>query len=579
MQDAAARYAARPWLASYPAGVPTDWGDADVPLVPLTALLDDAAAAFPTRTAIAFLGVRITYRELRDTVDAFASALADLGVTRGDRVALVLPNCPQAVVAGYAALRLGAVVVANNPLSTEEELGHALADAGPTVVVCLDRTYPTVAAVRRRLSIRHVVATSLTDYLPLQTRAALRLPTSSARIRRRQLTGSLPRGAPVHSYLRLLRSAPGPAPQAPVDPAVDVAALHYTGGTTGRAKAAMLTHRNLVANAWQNRLWLADAVPGREVVLGVLPFFHAYGFTVAMNTAILLGATLVVLPGFDLDLIFTAVDEHRPTLLPGVPPIYQALADAPTVRQHDLRSIRVCISGSMRLPARVQESFEQITGGRLVEGYGTTEASPSTHANPLDGRRRTGSIGLPLPGTECRIVAVDDPSRAVPVGSAGELAVRGPQVFPGYWQRPEETAAVTTADGWLLTGDIATMSDDGYFTVVDRKGELIVAGGFNVYPAEVEAVVARHPAVRDCAVVGVADRYRGETVKAYVVLAPGERPTPIEVGEHCARSLTAYKVPRLVEFCPAIPRTPLGKVDRALLRRVSAADAQFPTTP
>lgn len=570
-------YADRPWLASYPDGVPADF---DFPSVPLTSLLDDAAASWPSGTALAFFGTRTTYRELKDAVDRFATGLAGLGVGKGDRVAVVLPNCPQNVIATYAALRLGAVVVQHNPLYTEHELRHQLADCGATVVVCLDRVYDTVARVRRDTAVQHVVVTSLVDYLSTPEKLALRLPLKKARRARAELAATLPKGAKVHQFLGMLKGAGAPSRQVPIDPDHDVAMLQYTGGTSGLSKGAMLTHANLVSNAYMNRLWDTGATPGKEVCLGVLPLFHAYGLTVCMNATLLLGGTLVLLPRFDLDRVFAAIEQWKPTMFPGVPPIYKAISDSPKARSADLRSIRLCISGAMKLPAEVQDQFERISGARLVEGYGMTETSPSTHCNPVTGIRKTGSIGVPLPGTECKVVNADDSSREVPPGSPGELAVRGPQVFRGYWGQ-EDSSGIFTDDGYLLTGDIAVMDDDGFFTVVDRKKELIIAGGFNIYPSEVEEVLFRLPGVADAVVVGVPDRYRGETVKAFVVREPGADLTEDDVVAACATDLTAYKVPKVVEFRLTLPRTEVGKVLRRVLveeERAKSAGAE-PATP
>jgi long-chain acyl-CoA synthetase len=565
----AVRYADRPWLASYPPEVP---GDYDFPEVPLTRLLDDAAASFPTTTALAFLGTKITYRELKDYVDRFATALAGLGVGKGDRVAVVLPNCPQNVVVFFAALRLGAVVVQHNPLYTETELAHQLADCGAEVVVCLDKVYDAVAAVRAKTKIREVVVASVVDYLPAKERLLLQLPLAKARKTKAEISAPVPAG--VKTFLKLLAAAKTPAKQAPVDPRTDLALLQYTGGTTGLSKGAKLTHYNLVANAYQNRLWLPDAQAGREVSLAVLPLFHAYGLTVCMNLTVLLGGTLVLIPRFDLAAVFKAIDEFRPTLFPGVPPIYKAICDSPEVRRHDLKSIKACISGAMKLPLETQEQFEKVSGGRLVEGYGMTETSPSTHANPVFGKRKIGTIGMPLPGTECKVVSQDDPTVEVPPGEPGELAIRGPQVFAGYWNRDDESAAAFTADGYLLTGDVARMDDEGYFEIVDRKKELIIAGGFNVYPSEIENVLFALDGVADCVVVGLPDRYRGETVKAYVVRAPGSTLTEEDVVAHCAASLAAYKVPKVVEFRDSLPRTVVGKVLRRVLLDEEKAKAE-----
>ena len=565
-------YASRPWLSSYPAGVPESY---DFPTFALTRLLDDAAAAFPDHVALGFLGAKMSYRELTAQVDRFAGALAALGVAKGDRVALVLPNCPQNVIAFFATLRLGAVVVEHNPLYTPPELEHQLADCGAKVVVCLDRVYDTVAKVRAQTSVEHVVTTSLVDYLPRLDQLKLKLPLRKARKRRAEIASTVPKTAGVRDFTTLLKGATPQPRQTPVEPA-DLALLQYTGGTTGVSKGARLSHSNLVANAYMNRLWDADAQEGKEVTLAVLPLFHAYGLTVAMTNTVLLGGTLVLLPRFDLDLVFQAIDQWKPTLFPGVPPIYQAIADSPKTKKHDLSSIRLCVSGAMRLPTEVKKQFTKASGATLIEGYGMTETSPSTHANPVSGPGKDGSIGLPLTGTLCKIVEQNDPNRLVPVGEPGELAIAGPQVFSGYWGR-EDQEGVFTSDGYLLTGDVAVMDPDGYFTIVDRKKEMIIAGGFNIYPSEVEAVLLALPGVADAAVIGVPDRYRGETVKAFVVQAPGSKLSEEDVLTHCAASLTAYKVPKLVEFRSELPRTAVGKVLRRVLveqERERAAGSQ-----
>jgi long-chain acyl-CoA synthetase len=531
--------------------------------VPLTRLLDDAAAAFPAGVAIVASGETFTYGRLRDIVDRFAAALSSLGVARGDRVALVLPNCPQHVIAFFAVLRLGATVVQCNPLSTEAELTDQLTDCSPSVVVCLDKALDVVERLRAQVGVRHVVVTSLADYLPAAQRLRLRLPLPSARAERARLVADVATHAGVERF-RALAEHKQRAEQAPVDPGSAVAVLQYTGGTTGTSKAAKLSHANLVANAYQMRLWLPEATSGRETTLAVLPLFHVYGLTLCLLTTVLLAGRLVLLPRFDLDLVFDAIDTERPTLFPGVPPIYQALLDAPRLRRTDLRSIRACISGAMKLPVDVQERFERVTGGRLLEGYGTTETSPATHCQPLSGPRRPGTVGLPLPGTDARIVDPDDPTQEVPVGQPGELAVRGPQVFLGYWSAGTDEQPLL-ADGWLLTGDIATMDEAGFFSIVDRKKDLVIAGGFNIYPAEVEEVIRSHAAVADCCVIGLPDRYRGETVKAFVVPRPGMPLQESDIVEHCAARLSAYKVPKLVELRDDLPRTAIGKALRRLL--------------
>ena len=549
----------RPWLSAYPPGVPTEFA---FPQVPLTRLLDDAANAFPSGVAIAYAGRTLTYRELVAEVDRLAGGLRELGVSRGDRVAIVLPNCPQHVITLFATARIGAVAVSCNPLATAAELRDGLAMVAPAALVCLDRSVTTVTEAGAVTDPGRIVVTSLPDYYPTSARLRLRAPTPKTRRARARITAPVPAG--MRSFRDLVRSG-RPARQVDVDPVTDVAVLQFTGGTTGTPKAAKLSHANLVANAYQTRLWLPNATAGRETTLAVLPLFHVFGLTLCVLTTVLLAGRLVLLPRFDLDLVFEAIDEQRPTLFPGVPPIYQAIVDAPALRRHDLSSITVCISGAMKLPVALQKRFEQVSGARLVEGYGTTESSPATHCNPVVGAGKRGTVGVPLPGTDARIVDPGDPSRVLGVGEEGELAVRGPQVFAGYWNNPDERAVV---DGWLLTGDVARMDADGFFTVVDRKKDLIIAGGFNIYPAEVEAVIEAIDGVDECCVAGIPDRYRGETVKAYVVARAGAQVSEQQVIDACAEQLSAYKVPKLVELRETLPRTAVGKA----LRRVLVAE-------
>ncbi len=556
-------YADRPWRALYDAGVPAD---VDVPDVAVTALLDGAAQHFTGSVALAFDGTTLTYGELAASADRCAAGLARLGVRAGDRVLFLLPNCPQFVVAFFAVLRLGAVVCPANPHCAPAELAHQLTDSQATVAICWEQAYPTLAAAEDGTVITHTVVTSQTDYLPPLRRRLLRLPLPGNRARRAAPSSPVDFGQRgVERFAELLRRAGDRVAPAAVDPVRDTAVLQYTTGTTGPTKGARLSHRNLVANAHQIRAWLLDARPGEEVTLGLLPLFHVYGLTLCITTSVLLAGRLVLLPRFDVELVLEAIDEHRPTLLPGVPPIYQALADAAATREHDLSSIRVCLSGAMRLPPETQGAFERISGGRLVEGYGMTETSPATHCTPLAGPRRVG-IGVPLPGTDCALVDPGDAAREVAVGEVGEIAVRGPQVFTGYWGDPAPQADYTP-DGHLLTGDLAVMDADGWFEWVDRKKDIIVAGGFNVAPTEVEAVIEALDGVESCAVVGLPDRYRGETVKAYVVRSAGASIDEKQVIDACAAELTAYKVPKLVEFRDRLPLAEgLGKPLRRALR-------------
>ncbi|MDR7612346.1 MAG: long-chain fatty acid--CoA ligase [Armatimonadota bacterium] len=553
--------AERPWLRFYEPGVPPTL---TYPSIPVHALLDDTAARFPDRPATVFFGATLTFRRLQDLSIRFAAGLAALGVRPGDRVSLHLPNCPQFLIAYYGALRVGAVVVPFNPLYVEREIEHQLTDSGAEVAVTLDLLYPRLEAVRSRTRVREMVITRIHDYFPPLLRALypLRAWREGHRVR-------VPAGPAIRRFADLLEAG-RPAPAVAVDPA-QTAVLLYTGGTTGVPKGAMLSHRNLVSNVLQARAWFTRLRPGQDTTLAVIPFFHSYGMTAAMNFSVSTGTRLVLLPRFQVDMVLQAIARYRPQIFPGVPTIYTALISHPQVRRYDLRSISACISGAAPLPVEVQTRFEELTGGRLVEGYGLTEASPVTHANPLFGTRKAGSIGIPFPDTDARIL--DDAGRTLPPGEVGELAVRGPQVMQGYWNRPDETAQVLR-EGWLLTGDMARMDEDGYFYIVDRKKEMIITGGLNVFPREVEEVLYTHPAVLEAAVVGTPDPYKGEVVKAFVVLRPGARATAEEIIEHCRRHLAPFKVPRAVEFRPQLPKSLIGKILRRVLAEEERARAQ-----
>ncbi|HJQ42623.1 MAG TPA: AMP-binding protein, partial [Jatrophihabitantaceae bacterium] len=488
-------YAGRPWRRWYAPGV---IDRVNVPDIPLTQLLDDAARDFPKRKALTFLGRSMTYAALLGAVDRFAGALHDLGVRKGDRVALILPNCPQNVIAFFGVLRIGGVVVQHNPLYTPSEFAHQLSDSGASVAIVYDGAYRRLAEALPHTSVEHVIVTSLADYLPSGKRIALRLPFESVREKREQLVADLPPDADVIAFGSLLRSSQEPAPAVPIAPSDDLALLQYTGGTTGLPKGAMLTHRNLVANAYQASAWDPEMHRGDEIMLAALPIFHVYGLTMCLTVNMITAGTLVLLPTFDLSLLFRAIDKYKPTIFPGVPPMYDLIVRSRRSAKHDLRSIRTCVSGAMRLPPETVKKFEQVTGARLVEGYGLTESSPVALANPLNANARTGTIGLPVPGTDIKIVDLDDPTREVPVGAPGELCVSGPQVFAGYWKQAADTADMLR-DEWLHTGDVAIMDQQGFVTLVDRKRDVIMASGFSVFPSEIEDVLANHPAVKDCA--------------------------------------------------------------------------------
>ncbi|WP_161882961.1 long-chain-fatty-acid--CoA ligase [Deinococcus alpinitundrae] len=560
----------RPWLEHYEQGVPREFtGEA----LTLPQLLEHAAQTFAARPALEFLGHRQTYRQLWANVQHFAAALQHLGVQKGERVAVMLPNTPQFVVAFFGAALSGAVVVNVSPLSTAQELQQQLSDCGAGVLVMLDSFYPRFEEIEHdpAIQVRRVIVTGIQDALPFPKNRLYPLLE-----KRKGTWVDVRESRKVVGFGPLFeRSLWAPTP-VKLQPG-DVALLQYTGGTTGVPKGAMLTHRNLVANAQQAVSWMPGLRPGQEVTLGAIPFFHVYGMTVAMNLSLLIGASIVLIPNpRDLKTLLSAIEKSGVTLFPGVPTLYNAINNSALTPDYDLKTVRACISGSAPLPAETARKFHEITGGAtLVEGYGLTEASPITHTNPVGGEQRLG-IGLPLPGIDASIR--DDQGQPVAPGEIGELWVAGPNIMAGYWQRPEATAqTIREEEGqrWLLTGDLATMDEGGYFKIVDRKKELILVGGHNVYPREVEEVLYQHPAVLEAAVIGVPDGYRGESVKAFVVLRPpqpatGPEPTwaaETEAGiiAFCRSQLSAYKAPRQVEFRPALPLSAAGKVLRRVL--------------
>jgi long-chain acyl-CoA synthetase len=553
-----AKWASRFWTENYPPGVPATY---DYPVVPLTAFLDDSARTYPDAPALDFMGNRLNYSELKQEVDRFAAALKTLGVAKGTTVGLILPNLPQNVIAYYATLRLGGTVVENNPLYTERELQHQLEDAGVEVLVTLDQFYAKVKAIRPHLpKLREVVVTNVFD--GMQGIKALLGPRTK---KGKAAMAPVSKAEPVKFWKDLVRSARGPVQQAQIDPKTDLALLQYTGGTTGVSKGVMLTHYNLTTNAWQNRVWLTDMQLGKEVGIAALPLFHSYGQTICMNLSTLCAGLLVLVANpRDIKGLLQEIDRTKPTLFPGVPTLYINLLAHPDLKNYKLDSIRVCVSGAAPLPVEVQQQWEQVTGGKLVEGYGLSETSPSTHANPIYGKRKPGAIGLPLPDTDCKLVDVDDPSKTVDAPGPGELAIKGPQVMQGYWNRPDETADVLR-DGWLYTGDIAEVDEDGYFKVVDRKKDMIIVGGFNVYPRDVEEILYQNPKILEAAVIGVRSARSGEQVKAFVVLKAGQTATEDEIEAFCRERLTAYKVPKFYEFRTELPKTMVGKVLRRAL--------------
>ncbi len=551
--------ASRPWTAHYDPGVPATL---TYPSIPLTTFLHDAATRHGHAIATIFFGAKRTYASLARDARRFAAGLQRLGVRKGDRVALVLPNCPQFLVAFWGALEAGATVVPTNPLYTPPEMAHQFADSGAETVVVLSRIYPVVKKAREGTAIRSVIVTNIKEEMPPVLRLLFTLAKEKKEGHRQPFRGDP--GAVAFADL-LADAEPARVELSPDD----IAVLQYTGGTTGVSKGAMLSHRALVANTLQARAWFINLSDEHGRIMTVMPLFHVYGLTVAMLLGVQSASVLILEPQFELERVLKDTQRWKPDTFPGAPRIYNAIVNSPLAARYDLRSIRACISGSAPLMVETAKRFMELTGGHLVEGYGLTEAAPVTHCNPLfgPGKQKVGSVGVPFPDVDAKIVDLDHGTRDLPVGDVGELVLRGPQLMDGYYRMPEETAQ-TLRGGWLFTGDIARVDEDGYFYIVDRKKEMIDVSGFKVWPRDVEEVLATHPAVMESAAIGVPHPIKGEEVKAFVVLKPGAAATAQELVEHCRASLAPFKVPKEIEFRPSLPKTLVGKV----LRRQLAAE-------
>ena len=549
----------RPWYRFYDSGVPEAF---TVQPRTIPQLLEQSAIEFPDATAVIFLNRKITYRQLCDEVSRFATGLARLGVQKDSRVAIQLPNLPQTVIAYYATLSLGAQVVLTNPLYTPRELEHQWTDSGCRVAVVLDAIYAAkIRAARERLPIEHYVIATIPEYLRFPLNALVRFKLARAQPPR---VAKVAREAGVHFFRELVRQSAPERPKTPPAPE-DLAVLQYTSGVTGRSKGAMLTHGNLTANLQQTGAWFTGLKRGQEVMLAALPLFHSFGMTAAMNFPMSWASAMVLIPDpRDVKAIISGITRHRVTLLPAVPAIFNAILNYPGIERLDLRSVQRCFSGSAPLAADVLRRFEAITGSRIVEGFGLSEASPVTHMNPLYGVRKTGSVGLPVPGTDSKTVNVEDGKTETARGEPGELAIRGPQIMQGYWNQPTETGNVLR-DGWLYTGDLAVIDEDGYHRIVGRKKEMINVAGYKVFPDEVDEVLMSHPAVFETGTIGIPDEKRGERVKSFVVLKPGQRATEKELLAFCRENLAAYKVPRNIEFRTELPKTAALKILRRVL--------------
>src|SRR2546423_3592768 len=546
----------RPWIDHYDYWVQPHM---NYPRRPLGEILKLTAADIPDHPATAFLGARLTWAEVKEQSDRLATALARFGIAKGDRVGIMLPNCPQYLIAGFAIVRIGAIVVNVNPLYTPREIRVVASDSGMRLLITLDALAPNALAVRNHTSIESIVITSAADY----SAAAAACPNSEG----------------TERLCDLLAKVKEPdVPTVSIDPEHDVAVLQYTGGTTGVPKGAMLTHYTIFSNVIQTTvLHHPDQKRGEERILLVIPFFHIYGFTVGLMAGTWQGAQQILSPKYDVEALLTAIRDFRPTYFPAVPTIYVSLLNHPKAREYGIDKVRAFNSGSAPLPIEVIEQFERMTGGTLNEGYGLSEASPVTHTTPSLSRRKPGSIGIPLPDTDIKIVDLAEGTKEVPVGEEGEICIAGPQIMKGYWNRPDETAIALRTDeagrSWLYTGDVARVDEDGYTYIVQRKKDMIIVSGFNVYPSEVEGVLYSHPAVMEAGVIGIPDSYRGEAVKACVVLRSGATATAEELIEHCKVGLAEFKIPCEIEIRESLPKTAVGKILHRVLREESQAQS------
>ncbi|MFA1711833.1 long-chain-fatty-acid--CoA ligase [Peribacillus frigoritolerans] len=548
----------KPWQAIYPEQIPAVLSYEDKPLY---SFLKESAEEFPDKVSIHFQGKELTFREVHESASKFAAYLKSIGLQKGERVAVMLPNCPQGVISFFGILMAGGVVVQTNPTYTERELEYQMKDSGAKMILAMDILFPRVSAVASRTDIEHIIVTAIKEYLPFPKNLIYPF------IQKKQygIVINVEHEGNHHLFSEIMkRKITEEVDTVPIDVNNDLALLQYTGGTTGFPKGVMLTHKNLLANTKMCNAWLYKNKRGEERILAILPFFHVYGMTTVLVLSVMEGNTMIIMPKFDVEATLKTIQKQKPTMFPGAPTMYIGLLNHPDIAKYDLSSINACISGSASLPLEVQEQFEKITGGKLVEGYGLSETSPVTHANFIwDQPRVKGSVGLPWPDTDSAILSLET-YEALPPNEIGEIAIKGPQVMKGYWNRPDETEK-TFKNGWLLTGDLGYMDEQGFFYVVERKKDTIIAGGFNIYPREVEEVLYEHEAIQEVVVAGIPDPYRGETVKAYVVLKKNARVTEEELNEFARKNLASYKVPRSYEFRDELPKTTIGKILRRVL--------------
>jgi long-chain acyl-CoA synthetase len=551
------------WLKFYHNEVPAE---ISFEKITLSDALVQTAQRFADKPALLFQGTTISFRELDNLVSRFASALVALGVQPGDKVALLMPNLVQMVVATYGAFRAGAVVVMNNPLYTDRELGHQYNDSDSKFLVSLDLLVPRMINLRQKTGIRKIVSCHIRDFLPFPLKQIFPFVKKRMHLK-------TPAATDVFEFMDLLKKH-GPMSDPPKLEWDDTAVLLYTGGTTGVSKGVELTHANLSCNVQQCGSWFPDFELGGEILVGCLPFFHSFGMTAAMNIGIYYGWADVLIPKPEPKPILDAIDKYKATFIPAVPTLYNGMINFPGLKKYSLKSLKGCFSGGAPLPMETLKDFEKLTGAQICEGYGLTEASPVTHVNPYGAKTKPGTIGVPIPNTDAKLVELDDFNKEITTpGEPGELCLKGPQVMKAYINCPDETA-IALRDGWLLTGDIATVDEEGYFSIVDRKKDLIISGGFNIYPRDVDEVLFEHPKVLEACAIGVPDQYSGERIKAYVVLKEGETATALEIIDYCRENLVKYKVPKYVAFVKELPKSEVGKILRKELRFIDQARAK-----
>ncbi len=552
-------YEKKIWLDSYEKGVKNSIDFQDI-LIPQ--YLEESAKTFPEKAALIFQGFTMTFRELDEMVARFSAALKGFGVKKGDSVAILLPNVIPCVVAYYATLRIGAIVVLNNPLYADRELEHQFNDSKSTFLITLDLLANRMVKLREKTNIKTIVYTSIGDYLPFVKRLLFPLVA-----KKKGLAADVSPAKDLYKFKDVIAQSSPDYTQADVS-IDDVAMYQYTGGTTGVSKGVMLTHKNISYQIQQAVAWFPTLNKGEEIMLGALPIFHVFGMTVSMNFAIKMGWPNVLVPKPQPEPLLEAISKFKVTFAPLVPTMYIGMLDHPALEHTDLTSITGCFSGSAPLPLDVINNFQEKTGSIIVEGFGLTETTPVTHINPFNGVRKQGSIGLPLPNTECKIVDLEDPAKEMPIGEAGELLMRGPQVMKGYLDKPEETKKTMTEDGFICTGDVATMDEDGYFYIVDRIKDMIISGGYNVYPRDIDEILFEHPKVLEACCIGIPHEKRGEAIKAFVILKEGEIMTDREVIDYCKTKLATYKLPTVVEFKQELPKSNVGKILRKDLRKM-----------